>query len=226
MIKLENITKSYTVGTTTLPILKGINFTVATGELVAIMGPSGCGKTTTMNILGLLDQPTSGSYSINDTEVSTFDSNKLAELRNQLIGFVFQSFFLLPRFSALQNVSLPLIYRGVDPAEIQTRTIAAMKKVGVEELAKHKPYEMSGGQQQRVAIARALIGNPSIILADEPTGALDSKTGEEVMNLLIKLSEEEQATIVVVTHDAHIAARCSRTIQMKDGIIINAPEGN
>ena len=220
MIKLENVTKNYVMGENVLPILNGIDLFINKGELVAITGPSGCGKTTTMNILGLLDQPSSGFYYLNDIETSTFSNNKLAELRNELLGFVFQSFFLLPRFTALQNVSLPLVYRGVANDEIKKRALTVMQRVGVEHLADHRPSEMSGGQQQRVAIARALIGNPSLILADEPTGALDSKTGEEVMNLLIELSEKESATIVIVTHDMSIAKRCKRIIKMKDGAII------
>ena len=221
MIKLENVTKNYVMGENVLPILNGIDLFINKGELVAITGPSGCGKTTTMNILGLLDQPSSGFYYLNDIETSTFSNNKLAELRNELLGFVFQSFFLLPRFTALQNVSLPLVYRGVANDEIKKRALTVMQRVGVEHLADHRPSEMSGGQQQRVAIARALIGNPSLILADEPTGALDSKTGEEVMNLLIELSEKESATIVIVTHDMSIAKRCKRAIKMKDGLIID-----
>lgn len=220
MIKLENIKKNYIMGKNKLEVLHGINLNIRKGELVAIMGPSGCGKSTTMNIIGLLDRPTSGKYYLNNEEVSAFGSNKRAELRNRTIGFIFQSFFLLPRFNALQNVELPLVYRGVEAAEIKDRSLAVMKKVGVDHLALHKPYEMSGGQQQRVAIARALVGKPSIILADEPTGALDSKTGDEVMALLIRLNKEDGATIVVVTHDEHVASLCHRTIRIIDGNIV------
>lgn len=220
MIRLENIIKKYHMGDNEIEVLHGINFSVNKGELVAIMGPSGCGKSTTMNIVGLLDRPTMGEYYLNDEEVSTFSSNKLADLRNKTIGFIFQSFFLLPRFNALQNVGLPLVYRGTDPHEIRERSYEVMEKVGVKQLAPHKPYEMSGGQQQRVAVARALIGEPSLILADEPTGALDSKTGDELMDLLVSLNQKDGATIIVVTHDEHVASRCQRTVHMMDGKIV------
>src|SRR3989338_3213171 len=220
MITLENIKKKYIMGDNELEVLHGINLKIKKGELVAIMGPSGSGKSTTMNIIGLLDRPTSGKYYLNEEEVSTFCFNKRAELRNNAIGFVFQSFFLLPRFNALQNVGLPLVYRGTNPTEIKQRSLTVMKKVGVDHLAMHKPSEMSGGQQQRVAIARALVGEPYIILADEPTGALDSKTGDEVMNLLIKLNKEDGATIVVVTHDERIGKLCNRIIHVMDGLIV------
>jgi putative ABC transport system ATP-binding protein len=223
MIKFVNITKTYHLHHHEIPVLRGINFTINTGELVAIIGASGSGKSTTMNIIGLLDQPTSGEYYLDDREVSTIDVDERADLRNRLIGFVFQSFFLLPRLDALHNVGLPLTYRGTSPEEIKKRSVASLEKVGMGgELIEHKPTQLSGGQQQRVAIARALVSEPKVILADEPTGALDSKTGQDVMNLLIDLNKHDKATIVIITHDKKVANQCSRIIEMADGKIVDS----
>jgi len=219
MIELVDVTKTYKMGESELTVLHGISLQIHSGELVAIIGPSGSGKSTMMNIIGLLDRPTTGQYYLNDSEVSQLSSDQLAELRNRTIGFIFQSFFLLPRMTAIQNVCLPLTYRNIPMNEIRKRAMKNLEKVGVGQLAKHKPSEMSGGQQQRVAIARALIGGPSLILADEPTGALDSFTSQEVMNLLIQLNTEEKATIAIVTHDPSIAEQCTRVIEVRDGKI-------
>lgn len=216
-----NVTKTYYLGDNAIEVLKGIDINIAPGELVAIMGASGSGKSTMMNIIGLLDNPTSGQYYLNNKEVSSLSSDDRAVLRNEAIGFVFQSFFLLPRLTAIQNVGLPLTYRNVPSHEIKERAHAVLQKMGVAHLSGNKPYEMSGGQQQRIAIARALIGQPSIILADEPTGALDSKTGQDVMNLLIELNKSDKATIVIVTHDIRVANQCKRMIEIADGKIIN-----
>jgi putative ABC transport system ATP-binding protein len=220
MINLSNVIKNYQLGKNTIPVLKGINVHIAAGELVALMGPSGSGKSTTMNIMGLLDRPTAGQYHLDGQEVSTLTSDQQAELRNQTVGFVFQSFFLLPRLTALQNVALPLTYRNLSIENIHQQALACLEKIHVAHLAQHKPNEMSGGQQQRIAIARALVSKPKIILADEPTGALDSKTGQDVINLLIDINRQENATIVIVTHDNEIAQQCNRTIQIHDGNIV------
>lgn len=222
MLKLNNVTKEYTMGEQRFLALKGINLTIAKGELVAIVGPSGSGKSTTMNIIGLLDHPTTGEYYLAGEEVSKVSVKRRAHLRNIHIGFIFQSFFLLPRLTALQNVGLPLMYRGVEKNEIRKRAMAMLEKVGMEQFWRHHPSEMSGGQQQRVAIARALIGNQSIILADEPTGALDTKTSEEVLNLLKTINREEQATTLIITHNFAVAAECQRTIRVRDGLIVEA----
>lgn len=221
MIELRNIVKTYRLGTDDLQILKGINLKVGKGELLALMGVSGSGKSTTMNIIGLLDKPTSGEYLLNNREVSKLSINELAEIRNKTIGFIFQTFFLLPRLNAVQNVGLPLIYREIKASEIKERAMESLRKVGIENRAKHKPSELSGGQQQRVAIARALVGGPKVILADEPTGALDTENSRELMKLLIKLNKEEGATIIVVTHNSSIAEQCPRIVHIKDGQLTN-----
>lgn len=221
MIGLKEVTKSYHLVGQEIPVLKGVNLSIKDGELVALMGPSGSGKSTTMNIIGLLDRPTSGQYFLNGKDVSQLTSDEQATVRNQSIGFIFQQFFLLPRLSALQNVILPMTYRKYkQDADLKKLALSIMERVGVAQLAAHKPIEMSGGQQQRVAIARALIGSPHLILADEPTGSLDSKTGQEVMNLLIELNHKVKATILVVTHDEKVAAQCHRIIRVQDGKII------
>ena len=199
--------------------LKGISFKVEAGELVAIVGSSGSGKTTTMNIIGLLDRPTTGQYYLNKEEVSTISKNKQATLRNRSIGFIFQSFFLLPRLNAVQNVGLPLTYRDMSAKAIKEQSQAMLEKVGVGSLSHHKPNELSGGQQQRVAIARALVGSPKIILADEPTGSLDSKTGLDILNLLTELNRTEKTTVVIISHDEKIAKQCDRIIKLHDGLI-------
>lgn len=220
MIELQNIQKSYFLAGQEEPVLKGINFKLNDGDMVALMGPSGSGKSTLMNIIGLLDHPTSGTYKLNKTEIASFESDQLAELRNRYIGFVFQSFFLLPRLTALQNVMLPLLYRNMSREEMAVLAMEKLNKVGMKNLSHHKPTQLSGGQQQRVAIARALVGNPKVILADEPTGALDAKTSQEVMELLINLNNNEGTTIVVVTHDEDVASQCKAVFRIRDGRLI------
>jgi putative ABC transport system ATP-binding protein len=217
MIKLQDITKAYPMGKSELVVLKGINLHIKHGELVAIMGPSGSGKTTILNLLGCLDTPTSGSYCLEDREVSRLGSRELAQIRGQKIGFIFQTFNLLSRLTALANVELGMTYAGgVD----RQRAIEALAKVGLSERIKHRPIELSGGEQQRVAIARAIVKNPSLFLADEPTGQLDSHSGEEVISILTSLHAEQGITLVVVTHDANIASHCQRIIHLKDGEVI------
>lgn len=219
MIELRQVTKIYNMGDSQYAALKGISFKVEAGELVAIVGSSGSGKTTTMNIIGLLDRPTTGQYYLNKEEVSTISKNKQATLRNRSIGFIFQSFFLLPRLNAVQNVGLPLTYRDMSAKAIKEQSQAMLEKVGVGSLSHHKPNELSGGQQQRVAIARALVGSPKIILADEPTGSLDSKTGLDILNLLTELNRTEKTTVVIISHDEKIAKQCDRIIKLHDGLI-------
>jgi putative ABC transport system ATP-binding protein len=217
MIKLEDITKVYPMGKRELEVLKGVSLNINQGELVAIMGPSGSGKTTLLNILGCLDKPTSGKYYLEDREVSRLKSGELARIRGQKIGFIFQTFNLLSRLTALANVELGMIYAGgVD----RKRAIEALAAVGLAERVKHRPIELSGGEQQRVAIARALVKNPSLFLADEPTGQLDSKSGEEIISILTSLHAEQGITLLMVTHDANIARHCQRIIQLKDGEIV------
>ncbi len=220
LLKTVDIHKSYAVGPTEVKVLKGISMEVEKGDLLAIIGASGSGKSTLMHMIGLLEQPTSGDYFIEGNKISYEDDHALSSIRNRKIGFVFQQYHLLPRLTALDNVGVPLVYRGVRSPEIRERSMAFLRKVEVEERAFHHPNEMSGGQQQRVAVARALVGNPSIILADEPTGALDTRTGQEIMNLFQKLNEEEGITIIVITHDPKIAAQCKRRAEMVDGVIV------
>jgi putative ABC transport system ATP-binding protein len=217
-MKLSNITKVYGNGALQVPVLHGINISVEDGEFIAIMGPSGSGKSTLMNIIGFLDDPTEGIFELNGEKIANANEKKLAELRNKHIGFVFQQFFLLPRLSALKNVELPLIYAGVPKHERLERAVRMLQKVGLEDRMKHLPSELSGGQKQRVAIARALVTNPSIILADEPTGALDSKTGKQIMELLVQLNQEGK-TVIIVTHEEEIAEYTNRRITLKDGRI-------
>lgn len=221
LIKLENVSKMYHLSGNQIHALKEVNFQLQPGEMTAIMGMSGSGKSTLMNIIGFLDHCTHGRYLFSGQDVSSLSENELAEIRNRKIGFIFQSFFLLPRSNALQNVMLPLFYRGISERDAHDMAIQMLDKVSVAHLAHHKPNQLSGGQQQRVAIARALVGNPEIILADEPTGALDSQTGNEVMELLIKLNREERRTILIITHDKEISERCSRVVTIKDGNILN-----
>ena len=217
MIKLENIIKAYPMGNRELTVLKGVSIHIRKGEMVAIMGPSGSGKTTMLNLLGCLDVPTSGQYYLEDKEVSQLGSRELARIRGQKIGFIFQTFNLLSRLTALANVELGMTYSGgVD----RQRAVEALAKVGLAERVKHRPIELSGGEQQRVAIARALVKNPSLFLADEPTGQLDSRSGEEVMSILTSLHAEQGITLVMVTHDANIAGHCQRIIHVKDGEVI------
>ncbi|NLO97176.1 MAG: ABC transporter ATP-binding protein [Peptococcaceae bacterium] len=218
MITLQGITKIYRTSKVEVTALQGINLHIAKGEFVAIMGPSGSGKSTMMNILGCLDTPTAGEYILDGMKVAQASRKTLADIRNKKLGFIFQGFNLLPRTTALENVELPLVYAGVKRKERRERAIEALKAVGLEERIRHKPQELSGGQQQRVAIARALVTGPSVILADEPTGNLDSRSSEDVMAIFQKLHEQGN-TIVLVTHEPDIAAYARRIIHFKDGRI-------
>lgn len=218
LIKLTNINKSYKNGDQELRVLKDIDLEVEEGEFLAIMGPSGSGKSTLMNIIGLLDRSSSGNYWLEGEEVSQLSEKKLAQVRNDQIGFVFQQFFLLSKLNALQNVELPLIYAGVPSSKRKKLAKQYLEKVELSERMDHLPSELSGGQKQRVAIARALVNTPAIILADEPTGALDTKTGQQIMNLLTELNSEGK-TIIMVTHEPEIAAYAKRTIVLRDGVI-------
>jgi len=218
IIDIKNITKLYEMGTEKLYALKGVDVVIEKNEYVAIMGPSGSGKSTLMNIIGCLDTPTSGDYVLNGKDVHEMDDDELAEIRNKEIGFVFQTFNLLPRSNALHNVELPLIYSGLSKAARIKRAEESLANVGLADRMKHKPNELSGGQRQRVAVARALVNNPSIILADEPTGNLDSKTGEEIMALFAELNNKGN-TIIVVTHEEDIAKHANRIIKIRDGMI-------
>ncbi len=220
LVELNRVTKSYKTGNSEFYALKEVSLSVLPGEMVAVIGASGSGKSTLMNIIGFLDRCTSGQYLFSQQDVSQFNEVELAHIRNQKIGFVFQSFFLLPRLTALQNVMLPLFYRETAPDRAKETALAMLEKVGMAHFAGRRPNELSGGQQQRVAIARALVGNPDIILADEPTGALDSKTGQDVMDLFLRLHQEEKRTLILITHDSRISQLCGRIILLKDGCIV------
>jgi putative ABC transport system ATP-binding protein len=220
IIELKDLVKTYHVGETEVRALRGVTYSIERGDFLAIMGPSGSGKSSLMNILGCLDRPTSGAYVLDGEAVSTFDKNKLARIRNQKIGFVFQSFNLLPRTTALENTELPLLYSTTDGRDTTERALASLAAVGLSDRAHHKTNQLSGGEQQRVAIARALLNNPTLILADEPTGNLDSKTSSEVMNIFKSLNEDKGITMVMVTHEPDIAAWAGKRIYLKDGLIV------
>lgn len=218
VIEIHDIVKNYQIGTVIVKALRSLSVTIDKNEYVAIMGPSGSGKSTLMNLIGCLDTPTSGSYMLNNTDVSKMEDNMLAEIRNKEIGFIFQTFNLLPRYTALENVTLPLIYAGIPKAEREEIALNTIEQVGLADRMTHKPNELSGGQRQRVAIARALVNNPSIILADEPTGNLDSKTSIDIMGLLDEIHRKGN-TVIVVTHEEDIARHANRIIRLIDGQI-------
>jgi len=220
LIKFENLSKIYKIGETEVHALRGISYSIHGGDFLAIMGPSGSGKSTLMNIIGCLDRPTSGKYFLEGEEISSLDRNNLARIRNKKIGFVFQSFNLLPRTTALENVELPLLYSNVSSKVRTERALEALASVGLKGREHHRTNQLSGGEQQRVAIARALLNDPSLILADEPTGNLDSKTGAEILEIFKRLNEDKKITLVVVTHDLDIANYAHRRIYLRDGEII------
>ena len=217
LIEVRDLTKTYQMGDVEVRALQGVSLTINTGEMVAIMGPSGSGKSTLMNIIGCLDQPSDGTYSLDGVDVGGLNDSQLAAIRNQKIGFVFQQYMLLARTSALRNVELPMLYGG--RSDRRKRAQAALEAVGMGDRSDHKPNELSGGQQQRVSIARALVNEPRIILADEPTGALDSKTGDEIIGIFQRLNEEQGITVIIVTHDLEVAQHTQRIISVRDGLI-------
>ena len=219
LIELRDVYKIYQMGDTAVHALDGVTLTVDRGEFVAIVGQSGSGKSTAMNIIGCLDVPTSGTYHLGGVDVSTMDDDQQAEIRNRMLGFIFQQYNLIPKLNVLENVELPLLYAGVPERERRERALSALDRVGLASKYKNRPNQLSGGQQQRVSIARALAGNPSVILADEPTGALDSRTGRDVLNFLQKLNAEGD-TVVLITHDNSIAVRAKRIVRLQDGRII------
>jgi putative ABC transport system ATP-binding protein len=221
VIETHDISKVYKMGEVEVHALRGVSFTIRRGEVVAIMGPSGSGKSTLMNMLGCLDRPTSGEYILDGEAVAALNDDQLASVRNRKVGFVFQSFNLLSRQTAITNVELPLRYSGLN-GERRARAMDALRSVGLEDRMTHRPYELSGGQQQRVAIARAIVNNPAIIMADEPTGNLDSKVGREIMDLLLNLNKESGTTLIIVTHDPTIAERTQRVIRLRDGLLDGA----
>ena len=228
LIELKDVYKIYQMGEETVHALDGVSFTVDQGEFVAVVGSSGSGKSTAMNIIGCLDVPTAGTYHLGGIDVSTMDDDQQAEIRNKMLGFIFQQYNLIPKLNVLENVELPLLYAGLDGSERKERAMTALERVGLADKYKNLPSQLSGGQQQRVSIARALAGNPSVILADEPTGALDSRTGRDVLGFLKKLNREGD-TVVLITHDNSIAVKADRIVRLQDGKIIydgdsHAPE--
>jgi putative ABC transport system ATP-binding protein len=224
MIFLEDISKTYYLGEIDVPVLKHVDLSIEAGEYVAIMGASGSGKSTLMNIIGCLDRPTSGRYFLAGTDLTTLNDDELADIRNQYVGFVFQQFNLLPRLTALANVMLPMIYADIPRSQRIFQATEALELVGLKEQIQNRPNQLSGGQQQRVAIARALVNHPALVLADEPTGALDSKTSQEIIDLLTELNQQG-TTIAIVTHDANVAAQTKRVIHMLDGAILETGQG-
>jgi len=224
LIQLENVKKIYKVGETQVNALRDLSYNINKGDFVAIMGPSGSGKSTMMNIVGCLDKPTEGKYFLEGEEVSTFDKNKLALIRNKKIGFVFQTFNLLSRTTALENTELPLLYSSMSKKKMRELASKSLSIVGLEGREFHRTNQLSGGEQQRVAIARALVNNPSLILADEPTGNLDTKTGKEIMDIFKRLNQEKNITIILVTHEAELAQIASRRLHLRDGQIIKKEE--
>ncbi len=225
MLRLSGIRRSYRIGPATTEILRGVDLEVHAGEWVSIMGPSGSGKTTLMNIIGLLDRPTSGACLLDGRDVSGLRDDELSALRNRHIGFVFQSFHLLPQLTALENVCLPLVYRGAGRPEMRRRAREVLERVGMADRTGYRPDQLSGGQKQRVAIARALAGEPALLLADEPTGALDTETAGEVMALLRRLNEERGVTILIITHDLSVAVQCARQTRIRDGRLFEPKAG-
>ncbi len=225
MLRLTDVRRSYRIGPVTTEVLRGVDLEVNAGDLMSIMGPSGSGKTTLMNIIGLLDRPSSGACVLDGRDVSGLQDDELAALRNRHIGFVFQSFHLLPQMTALENVCLPLVYRGAGRPAMRRHAQEILKRVGMADRIDHRPDQLSGGQKQRVAIARALVGEPALVLADEPTGALDTDTADEVMALLRQLNEERGITILIITHDPSVADRCARRTRISDGRLFESGAG-
>lgn len=219
MLSLRNICKSYRIGPTEVDVLSGVTLDISAGDMISITGPSGCGKSTLMNIMGLLDRPTSGQYSIDSTPVAYENDDVLSDIRNRSIGFVFQQYHLLPKLTALENVMMPLVYRGESEARMHEQSMDKLRLVGMAGKSGHKPSELSGGQQQRVAIARALAGQPRLLLADEPTGALDPRVGQDIMELFLSLNADQGITIAIITHDSGIARQCRRMAVMRDGAL-------
>jgi putative ABC transport system ATP-binding protein len=221
VIRLKNIYKTYHLGQIDVPVLKNVNFSIEEGTHITLMGPSGSGKTTLLNILGCLDTPSSGSYIIENKDISSLNDDMLSEIRSKKIGFIFQSYNLIQHLTVIENIGMPLFYQGIDEKAVFTKASSMAEIVGLKDRIKHKPTELSGGQQQRVAIARALINNPAFILADEPTGNLDTKTGREIMELLKKLNNEKQTTLFVITHDANVSKYGKKIIRILDGEIVS-----